>query len=92
MKGNTNKCHLIASINEPIEVREGKSLIKSSTCEKFLCIKIDNKLNFDSHFKGLCKKANNRLRALAKVSPYMSLEKKKLLMNSFFKLRLITVL
>ena len=49
-----------------------------------LGVKIDNKLNFDTHVKGLCKKANNKLRALARATPYMSLEKKKLLMNSFF--------
>ena len=84
MKGNTDKCHLIVSTDEPIEIRVGASLIKSSTCEKLLGIKIDNKLNFDTHVKGLCTKANNKLRALARATPYMSLEKKKLLMNSFF--------
>ena len=84
MKGNTDKCHLIVSIDEPIEIRVGESLIKNSTCEKLLSIKIDIKLNVDTHVKGLCKKANNKLRALARATPYMSLEKKKLLMNSFF--------
>ena len=84
MKGNTDKCHLIVSTDEPIEIRVGESLIKSSTCEKLLGIKIDNKLNFDTHVKGLCTKANNELRVLARTTPYMSLEKKKLLMNSFF--------
>ena len=84
MKGNTDKCHLIVSTDEPIEIRVGESLIKSSTCEKLLGSKIDNKLNFDTHVKGLCMKANNKLRALARATPYMSLKKKKLLMNSFF--------
>ena len=84
MKGNTDKCHLIVSTDEPIEIPVGESLIKSSTCEKLLGSKIDNKLNFDTHVKGLCMKANNKLRALARATPYMSLEKKKLLMNSFF--------
>ena len=45
---------------------------------------MDNKLNFDTHVKGLCKKANNKLRTLARATPYISLEKKKLLMNSLF--------
>ena len=84
MKGNTDKCHLIVSTDEPIGIRVGESLIKSSTCEKMLGIKIDNKLIFDTHVKGLCTKANNKLRALARATPYMSLKKKKLLMNSFF--------
>ena len=68
----------------PIEIRVGKFLIKSNTCEKLLGVKIDNNLNFDTYVKGLCKKADNLLRALARPTSYISLEKKKLLMNSFF--------
>ena len=83
MKGNTDKCHLTVSTDEPIEIRVGESLIKSSTCEKLLGVKIDNKLNFDTHVKGFCKNANNKLRALARATPYMSL-KNKLLINSSF--------
>ena len=81
IKVNTDKCHLIVSTDEHIEIR-GESLIKNSTCEKLLGVKIDNKFNFDTH--GLCKKANNKLRVLARTTPCMSLEKKKLLVNSFF--------
>ena len=65
---------MIVSTDEPIEIRAGESLIKSSTCEKLLGGKIYNKLNFDTHVKGLCKKANNKLRALARATPYMPLE------------------
>ena len=53
MKGNTCKCHLIISNDEPIENRVGESLIKNSTCEKLLCVKIDNKPNFNTRVKGL---------------------------------------
>ena len=74
MKGNTDKCHLIVSTDEPIEIRVGESLIKRSTCEKLLGLKIDDKLSFDTHIKGLCKKANNKLRALARATTHMPLE------------------
>ena len=40
MKGNTDKCHLINSTVEPIEIRVGESLIKNSTCEKLLGVKL----------------------------------------------------
>ena len=66
MKENSDKCHLIVSIDEPKEIRVGESLIKNSTCEKLLGVKIDSKLNFVTHVTGLCKKANKKLRALAK--------------------------
>ena len=46
MKGNTDKCHLIMSTNNTPEFKVGESLIKTSTCEKFLGVKIDYKLNF----------------------------------------------
>ena len=84
MKGNTDKCHLIVSIDEPIEIRVGESLIKSSTCEKLLGVKIDNKLNFDTHVKGLCKKAKKNIKSSCKSYTIHVSRKKKLLMNSFF--------
>ena len=83
-KGNTDKCHLIVSSDDPTEIQVGESDIKNTTCEKFLGIKIDNKLTFDEHVSGLCKKSAKKLRALARVTLYMSLPKKKLLLNSFF--------
>ena len=49
-----------------------------------LGVNIDSKLNFDCHVNHLCNKANKKLRALARVTPYMTLEKKKIVMNSFF--------
>ena len=84
LKGNTDKCRLIVSSDDPTEIQVGESVIKNTTCEKLLGVKIDNKLNFDEHVSGFCKKAANKLRALARVTSYMSLPKKKLLLNSFF--------
>ena len=83
MKGNTEKCHLIISTDQSANIKLDGSLIESD-CEKMLGVKIDYKLNFDEHVKTLCSKANNKLRALARTTPYMSVEKKKILMNSFF--------
>ena len=37
--------------------------------------------------KSLCSKANNKLRALARDTPCMNVEKKKILMNSFFNVQ-----
>ena len=94
MKGNTDKYHLIVSTDEPIEIRVGEYLIKSSTCEKLLGVKIDKKLNFDTYVKDLCKKANNKLRALARATYtiHVSRKKKKLFMNFFFNAQFNTVL
>ena len=84
MKGNTEKCHLIMSTDQSLNFQLGGLLIEISDCEKMLGVKIDYKLNFDEHVKTLCSKSNNKLRALARTTPYMSVDQKKILMNSFF--------
>ena len=56
MRENTDKCHLIVSTDESIEIQVGESLTKNSTCEKLLVVKIDNKLNFDTHVKGFVRR------------------------------------
>ena len=84
MKRNTDKCHSLLSKDESSEVHIGDSIIESSNCEKLLGIKIDSKLLFDDHIQDLCNKANRKLRALARTTPYMNLQKTKVLMNAFF--------
>ena len=72
------------SKHESSEIHIGDSIVESSTCEKLLGIKIDSKLRFDDHIQDLCNKANRKLRALARATPYMNLQKRKVLMNAFF--------
>ena len=84
MKTNEDKCHLIVSTNELTEIQIGEFSIKNSAIEKLLGVNIDSKLNFDCHVNHLCNKANKKLMALARVTPHMTLEKKKIVMNSFF--------
>ena len=91
MQGNSGKCHVIISTIESAQIQIGESPIESTNCEKLLGVKIDSKLSFDKHIKTIFKKASNNLRALDRVRPYMAIEKKKVLMNSFSTFNLITV-
>ena len=84
IKTNEDKCHLIVSTNELTEIQIGDFSIKNSVNEKLLGVNIDSKLNFDCHVNHLRNKADKKLRALARVTPYMTLEKKEIVMNSFF--------
>ena len=84
MQRNSRKCHLILSTNGPAKIQIGESLIESTNCEKLLSVTTDSKPSFDKHIKTICKKVTKKLRALARVTPYMATEKKKVLMNSFF--------
>ena len=85
MKGSADKCNLIMSTENAPELQIGDSLIKKSSREKLLGVIIDYKLTFDEHVTSSCKKANNKLRALARATPYMNIENRKLLMNLFFQ-------
>ena len=90
MKTNEDKCLLIESTNEFTEIQIGDFSIKNSANEKLFGVNIDSKLNFDCHVNHLCNNANKKLRALARVTPYMTLEKKKIVMNSFLMHSLTT--
>ena len=82
MQGNSGKCHLILSINEPVQIQIAESLSESTNCVKLHGVKIDSKLSLDKHIKTICTKASNKLTALTRVTPYMAIEKKRVLMNS----------
>ena len=45
---------------------------------------LDDQLKFDFHIEKLCKNANRKLHALARVIPYMDLSKKRISMNALF--------
>ena len=83
MKANTDKCHLLISLQNDLEANIGETIIKSSNSEKLLGVIIDNKLNFEKHINNLCDKASQKLNALARVSSYMDLPKRKLIMKAF---------
>ena len=76
------------SKNYEIQLDEADSFIKNSTSEKLLGVTIYKKLSFDKHVKNICKKANSKLRALARAAPYMDTGKRKLLLNTFFNAQL----
>ena len=82
IKTNEDKYNLIVSTNELTEIQIGDFSIKNSANEKLLGVNIDDsKLNFDCNVNHLCNKAIEKLRALARVTPYMTLEKKEIAMN-----------
>ena len=85
MKANPDKCHLLLTSASQSELKIGKVTIKSSICEKLLGIKINNKLRLNAHVEDLCKKTSRKIHALARVSPYITVSKRRILMNAFFR-------
>ena len=83
LKNNVDKCHVLVSMNKPVGTKIGDYTIDNSECEKLLGVKIDVNLNFNDHISDVCKKASRKISALARVTPFMGLSKRKLLMNAF---------
>ena len=51
---------------------------------KTLRVHFHDQLKFDFHIEKFCKNANRKLHALARMTLYMDLSKKRILMNAFF--------
>ena len=49
-----------------------------------LGITIGPKLSFDKHIQQIYSRASVKLKALAKIAPFMNVTKRKILMNAFF--------
>ena len=58
--------------------------IENSKCEKLLGVKLDWQLHFDEHFSDVCKRASEKLNALARIAPFIRLSKRRMLINAFF--------
>ena len=61
----------------------GNVSIYNSTEAQLLGVTFNSALKFDAHVSKLCKKANQKLHALLRVSMYMNYEKRKIIMKSF---------
>ena len=84
-KGNPDKCRLLVSTNEKTKINTGEFSIENSDYEKLLGVKIDNKLTFGCHVSDMCKKANRKNNALARIAPFININKRPIVMNSFFR-------
>ena len=69
MKMNVDKSHLLVFRNkdDKATINISGSLIEESNKEKLLGVTLDKKLNFKTRVDNLCKKASQKLHALAQV-------------------------
>ena len=84
LKPNPDKWHLLLSeVGNEFNITIGDVCVSNSSCEKILGVYFDNKLNFNTHVTKLCKKASQKLHALARVSNLMSFRQRRIIMNAF---------
>lgn len=85
MKANCDKSHCLLTCNEPSTLLVDGSPIQTSTKEVLLGITIDKDLKFDDHVNSLCRKACQKLNALARLAPYTNVEKRRIIMKAFIE-------
>ena len=83
-QGNASKCHVLLSTNKKVHVNIGTAQIENSQFEKLLGVTLDSRLTFQKHIQQICGKTSSKLKALARITPLMDIEKRKILMNAFF--------
>ena len=79
------------NVNRLATIKIGDHTTSNSYWEKLLSVKIDRQLNFNNHFETI-KKARQKVHVLARITPYLYILKRKLLLNAFFKAQFISIL
>ena len=86
LKLNADKCHLlISNHSRDIVINVEEEIIECESSVKLLGVTLDNKLNFSDHVSNICKKASQKLHALARISNHMSQNKLRTLMKAFIE-------
>ena len=82
LKANPDKCHLLVNTDANIALKIKNETITNSYNEKPLSILFNKKFDFDEHVTSLCRKASQKLIALARLAHYMNLAQCRLNMNA----------
>ena len=83
MKANSGKSHLLMSGTKTTHKNVDGFMIKSSQKEILLGINLDSELKFEDNVNFMCKKASQKLYALARIATFMDLKQKRNIMKTF---------
>ena len=83
MKVNTGKSYLLLSDNSRATATIDNSYIESEDEQVLLGATIDSDLTFEGHINNICKTASQKLNALARITPYMNIQKRRTIIKSF---------
>ena len=83
MKVSDGKTYLLLSCNSRATATIDSSYIESEDELVLLGITIDSNLTFENHINCICKKASQKLNALARITPYVNMQKRRTIIKSF---------
>ena len=84
---NQDKCHFLLSghKHKVTFAKIGHSKIWENCTQKLLGIIIDQNLKFDEYIQTQCKKTGRKIKALARVCTYLSLERRRTFVRAFIE-------
>ena len=65
-------------------VNIGAARIENNSSEKLLDVTIDAKLSFEKHVQKICAKDTTKLKILARIAPFMNIQKMKVMRKAIF--------
>ena len=83
LKANADKCHLVLSTDELFSINIDNEVIKNSNNKKLLGINLNNRIGFDTHVANICNRVGKKLHALARISQFMNIHKRRMTMKAF---------
>ena len=88
LKANADKCHLILRTDEPFSINKpfpfsNNEVIKNSNYKKLLGISLNKRLGFDNYVRNICNLVSNKLHALAGISQFMNIHKRRMTRKTF---------
>ena len=83
MKGKAGKIHLLLSGNFRATAAIDNNYIVPEDKQVLTGITTDSNVNFENHIKRIYKKADQKLYALARIAPYMNMQKRRTIIKSF---------
>ena len=81
VKINTDKSHFLVYGNMRVTAKMNNNYIESEKEQMLLGITTDSNLTFENHINNICKRAIQKLNALARVAIYMNIKKRRIIMK-----------
>ena len=76
-EGNPSKCRVLLSTSQQVHAYIHTAQIKHSQYEKLLRVTTDTKLSSKTHYQEICGKGRAKLKALARITPFMNIEERR---------------
>ena len=83
MKANPWKSHILLSNKKTEKVKINDVVLTSSVEEILLGITLDSEVKFEKHITDICSNASQKIHILSRITSFMSLNKRRLLMKTF---------